>query len=107
VNIDKAYKEFAKKQLDGFKEVLRQSVVFNCACCQKQKPKGEAAGAHLFKTEDPAIWKAMEEAPGRHRVGTYAICLECMDSYSEEVIYTKVTAYLGSQGLFGKTTKSE
>lgn len=102
MKIDKAYMEFAKKQLDGFREVLRQSVVFNCACCQKQKPKGEAAGAHLFKTEDPAIWKAMEKAPGQHRVGTYAICLECADSTSEEVIYQKVTAYLGSQGLFGK-----
>jgi len=102
VNIDKAYIEFAKKQLDGFREVLRQSVAFTCACCQKQKPKGEAAGAHLFKTEDPALWKAMEEAPGRHRVGTYAICLECADSYSEVVIQQKVRAYLGSQGLFGK-----
>lgn len=106
MNIDKAYKEFAKKQLEGFKEVLRQSVVFNCACCQKQKSKGEAAGAHLFKTEDPALWKAMEEAPGQHRVGVYAICLECKDEYSEELIQTKVMAYLGSQGLFGKTQKS-
>lgn len=107
MNVDKAYKEFAKKQLDGFREVLRQSVVFNCACCQKQKPKGEAAGAHLFKTEDPTIWKSMEEAPGRHRVGTYAICLECSDSYSEELIHQKVMLYLGTQGLFGKTTKPE
>lgn len=106
MEIDKAYKEFAKKQLEGFREVLRQSVVFNCACCQKQKPKGEAAGAHLFKTEDPAIWKAMELSPGRHRVGTYAICLECSDSYSEEVIYQKVMTYLGSQGLFGEPKKS-
>jgi len=102
VNIDKAYIEFAKKQLDSFRETLRQSVAFTCACCQKQKPKGEAAGAHLFKTEDPALWKAMEEAPGRHRVGTYAICLECADSYSDVVIQQKVMAYLGSQGLFGK-----
>lgn len=106
MNIDKAYIEFAKKKLDGFRELLRQSVVFNCACCQKQKPKGEAAGAHLFKTEDPAIWKAMEEAPGQHRVGTYAICLECADSYPEDVMAQKVMAYLGSQGLFGKTNKA-
>lgn len=107
MNVDKAYIEFAKKKLDGFRELLRQSVVFNCACCQKQKPKGEAAGAHLFKTEDPAIWKAMEEAPGQHRVGTYAICLECADSYSEDLIYQKVTAYLGTKGLFGEPQKPE
>lgn len=102
MKVDKAYMEFAKKQLDGFREVLRQSMSFNCACCQKLKPKGEAAGAHLFKTEDPAIWKAMEEAPGRHRVGTYAICLECVDEFPQDIIDKKVMAYLGSQGLFGK-----
>lgn len=105
MNIDKDYIEFAKKQLDGFREVLRQSVAFNCACCGKQKSRGEAAGAHLFKPEDPALWKAMEEAPGRHRVGTYAICLECKDEYSEEVIQTKVISYLGTQGLFGDRSK--
>lgn len=106
MHIDKAYLEFAKKQLEGFREVLRQSVGFHCACCQKQKMKGEAAGAHLFKPEDPALWKAMEVAPGQHRVGTYAICLECKDEFSEEVILKKVVPYLGSQGLFGETKKT-
>ncbi len=101
MKIDKAYMEFAKKQLDGFREVLRQSVVFSCACCQLQKPKGEAAGAHLFKPEDPALWKAMEVKPGQHRVGTYALCLECVDKYPNEAIQAKVIAYLGTQGLFG------
>jgi|ERR1044072_3694217 len=101
MHIDKDYKEFAKKQLDGFKEVLRQSVAFTCACCQQQKQKGEAAGAHLFRTEDPAIWKAMEVKPGQHRVGTYALCLECVDKYDDSTIQKKVMAYLGTQGLFG------
>lgn len=106
MKIDKAYMEFAKKQLDGFKEVLRQSVMFSCACCQKQKPKGESAGAHLFKPEDPAIWKAMEVAPGQHRVGVYAICLECKDAYSEEIILKKAIAYMGTNGLFGEKPKA-
>jgi hypothetical protein len=105
MQIDKEYMEFAKKQLDGFREVLRQSVAFNCACCGLQKQKGEAAGAHLFKPEDPALWKAMEVKPGQHRVGTYAVCLECKDAYSEELIQTKVISYLGKNGLFGDQTK--
>lgn len=105
MKVDKAYIEFAKKHLEGFKEVLRQSVSFNCACCQKLKSRGEAAGAHLFKTEDPAIWKSMEEKPGQHRVGVYALCLECMDEFPKDVIDQKVLAYLGTQGLFGQKTE--
>lgn len=104
MKIEKGYMEFAKKQLDGFREVLRQSVAFNCACCQKQKPKGEAAGAHVFKPEDPALWKAMQTPNGSHKVAVYAICLECKDAYSEEVILKKVISYLGGQGLFGEKT---
>lgn len=105
MQIDKAYMEFAKKTLDGFREVLRQSQAFQCACCLNQKFKGEAAGAHLFKPEDPKLWKAMEAPGGTHRVGVYAICLECKDAYSEEVILQKVIVYLGGQGLFGETAK--
>lgn len=107
MHIDKDYIEFAKKNLDGFREKLRQSVAFDCACCQKNKPRGEAAGAHTFKPEDPALWKAMEEAPGRHRVAAYAICLECKDEFPEDIILKKVISYLGSQGLFGKRPQTE
>lgn len=103
MEISKEYLAFAKKTLDGFKENLRQSMAFNCACCQKQKQKGEAAGAHLFKPEDPSLWKAMEVPGGRHRVGVYAICLECVDAFPDDVIKQKVTAYLGTQGLFDQT----
>ena len=106
MQISKEYREFANKTLEGFKEQLRQSVAFSCACCQKQKQKGEAAGAHLFKPEDPALWNAMEVPGGLHRVGVYAICLECMDEFSEVVIQKKVIAYLGSQGLFGGGPKT-
>jgi|EndMetStandDraft_8_1072994.scaffolds.fasta_scaffold575047_1 hypothetical protein len=106
MKITKEYREFANKTLEGFKEQLRQSVAFSCACCQQQKQKGEAAGAHLFKPEDPALWKAMEVPGGLHRVGVYAICLECMDAFSEDVIQKKVIAYLGSQGLFGGGPKT-
>jgi len=106
MKITKEYREFANKTLEGFKEQLRQSVAFSCACCQQQKQKGEAAGAHLFKPEDPALWKAKEVPGGLHRVGVYAICLECMDAFSEDVIQKKVIAYLGSQGLFGGGPKT-
>jgi len=107
MKITKEYREFANKTLEGFKEQLRQSVAFSCACCQQQKQKGEAAGAHLFKPEDPALWKAMEEAPGRHRVAAYAVCLECKDEFPEDIILKKVISYLGAQGLFGKRPQSE
>lgn len=106
MNIDKDYIEFAKKNLEGFREKLRQSVSFECACCRKQKSRGEAAGAHTFKPEDPTLWKAMEIAPGRHRVAAYAVCLECKDEFAEDIILKKVISYLGSQGLFGEGPKA-
>lgn len=103
-NPDKTYLEFAKRNLEGFKETLRTAVAFNCACCEQQKMKGEAAGAHLYKPENVALWKAMQTVKGP-RVGVYALCLECVDKYSEEVINQKVTAYLGKQGLFDHPKK--
>ena len=101
MQIDKAYLEFAKSRLEGYREMLRTARVFQCACCLLEKDRSEAAGVHMFKPESPELWKAMEEAPNQHRVGLYAMCLECMDSVPEEVRMQKVVSYLGSQGLFG------
>ena len=43
MKITKEYREFANKTLEGFKEQLRQSVAFSCACCQQQKQVDFAA----------------------------------------------------------------
>ncbi|MCI0529601.1 MAG: hypothetical protein L0Y56_19335 [Nitrospira sp.] len=102
MQIDKAYLEFAKSRLGGYREMIRTAAVFQCACCLIEKDRNEAAGVHMFKPEDPALWKAMEVAPNQHRVGLYALCLECMDSVPEEIRNQKVLSYLGSQGLFGE-----
>lgn len=98
---DKDHNAFAKQQLEAMKETLRTTMAFTCACCQTQKPKGEAAGAHLYKPESSDLQRAMMDKKSKMpKVATYVLCLECMDSFPENVIHTKVTAYLGSQGLF-------
>lgn len=98
---DKDYNKFAKQQLEAMKETLKTTMAFTCACCQVQKPKGEAAGAHLYKPSSSSLQKAMIDPKTKMpKVATYVLCLECLDSYPEDVIHTKVTAYLGSQGLF-------
>jgi hypothetical protein len=98
---DKEYKEFAKQQLEGRREVLRTVQYFSCACCDKQKTKEEAAGAHLYKTEDAMLNRAMKLPDGRMRVGTYVLCLECVDSVSDEKIQANVTKNMAKEGLFG------
>lgn len=97
---DKDYNDFAKGELDKMKETLKVSMYFTCACCQKQKVRGEAAGAHLYKTENNDLAKAMKAKNGMPKVATYVLCLECLDSVSDQVLHTKVTSYLGQQGLF-------
>jgi len=98
---EKEFKEFAKQQLEGRREVLRQATYFTCASCDKQKTKGEASGAHLYKTEDPMLQKAMRLPDGRMRVGTYVLCLECVDSLPEKTIHANVTRNMAKEGLFG------
>jgi hypothetical protein len=98
---EKESKEFARKRLEMMKELLRQAPIFMCACCLKEKPKGEAAGAHLYKPKGKDLAKKMLDEHGQPKVATYALCLECVDSFSDEQIHTKVTSYLGTQGLFG------
>lgn len=98
--IDKEYNDFAKAKLDAMRETLKAATYFTCACCQKQKVRGEAAGAHLYQTENSDLVKAMKAKNGMPKVATYVLCLECADSVSDKVMHTKVTAYLGKQGLF-------
>jgi hypothetical protein len=98
---DKDYNEFVKQRLDALRETLKAALVFMCACCQKEKPRGEAAGVHHYKAQTPDVQKAMVAENGMPKVATYVLCLECLDSFSEEVIHSKVTSYLGTQGLFG------
>lgn len=101
---EKEAKEFRKKMLEGAKEVLRQSLGFTCACCQLQKLSGEKGGAFLYEPKDERLRRAMiDEKSGMPRVCTYVLCHECLDSVPDEVIYQKVTAYVGTQGLFGTT----
>lgn len=91
-----------QKQLDTHRETLRATSFFCCASCQKTKPAGEAAGVHAFRTENPQLLKAMiDRETGRMRIGTYAICLECMDSLPDDVIYQNATRSMAKQGLFG------
>lgn len=98
---EKESKEFAKKQLEAMKEMLRQAPIFMCACCQKEKPKGEAAGAHLYRPKSKDLLRKMLDDKGLEKVATYVLCLECLDSFSDAIIHTKVTGYLATQGLFG------
>lgn len=98
---EKEFKEFAKQQLEGRREVLRQATYFTCASCDLQKTKGEASGAHLYKTDDPMLQKAMRLPDGRMRVGTYVLCLECVDSIPEAKIHANVTRNMAKEGLFG------
>jgi hypothetical protein len=97
---DKSYRKFAESRLEARREVLRNAPFFSCACCQKQKPKGEAAGVHLYEPNSE-LRKHMLDGKGTLKVATYVLCLECLDSVPEQIINTKVTAYLGKQGLFG------
>lgn len=98
---EKEYKEFAKQQLEGRREVLRQAPYFQCACCDAHKPKEEAAGAHVYKTNDAMLNKAMKLPDGRMRIGTYVLCLECVDSMSDDKIQQNVTRNMAKEGLFG------
>lgn len=98
---DRSYREFVEKRLEARREMLRNAPYFSCACCQKQKPKGEAAGVHVYEPENSDLRKTMVDPKGQPKVATYVLCLECVDSISEEVVHAKVTAYLGANGLFG------
>lgn len=93
--------EFVEYELEKHKEKLRNRIGFQCACCYAPKKSSEAAGAHHYKTENRDLQKAMIAENGRLRVGTYVLCLECVDSLSDEIVQQKVTAYFAKQGLFG------
>jgi hypothetical protein len=98
---DKDYNDFAKQQLEAMRETLRTTMAFTCMCCQKQKPKGEAAGAHLYKPANADLQRAMlDKKTKMPKVATYVLCLECVDSYPDHVLHAKVTAAFGQQGLF-------
>lgn len=91
----------AKTMLEGLRETLRNTAAFTCMCCQRTRPKGEAAGAHLYSTEDALLRKAMIDENGKERIGTYVLCLECVDSLSDDAIHRAVTQNFGKAGLFG------
>ncbi len=95
---------YIRERLDGHRELLRNTNGFFCASCGKPKTANEAAGVHHYKTDDPALRKAMiDPKSGRPRIGTYAICLECIDSFPEETIHQNVTMSMAKDGLFGGT----
>lgn len=98
---EKEHKAYAKKMLEGLRETLRTTAAFECMCCHRTRPKGEAAGAHLYQTSDPVLRKAMIDKDGKERIGTYTLCLECVDSLSDEAIHQAVTKNFGKAGLFG------
>ncbi len=103
---EKTYRDFVKQQLDGRKEWLRTASFFECACCNMMKTKAEAAGVHLYKTDDKMLQKAMmDPGSGTPRVGTYVLCLECTDSVPEPTIQKNVTQNMAKQGLFGAPVK--
>lgn len=99
--MNKEHREFAKQQLDSRREVLRTASHFQCACCDMPKPKNEAAGAHLYQTDDEMLLKAMTLPDGRMKVGTYVLCLECVDSMPDDKIERNVTKNMAKEGLFG------
>lgn len=102
---EKEQRKFEKQQLEALRETLRTAPAFTCMCCQNTKPKGEAAGAHIYRPDDVNLRKAMIDESGKMRVGTYVLCLECVDSLPENVIYQRVTKNFGQAGLFGKTVQ--
>jgi excisionase family DNA binding protein len=71
-------------------------------CCQETKPSGEAAGAFVYKTNDPKLLRAMQTAGGP-RVGTYVLCSACVGLYPNDVLHKKITAKFAQAGLFGPT----
>ena len=77
-------------------------MAFVCMCCQKTKPSGQAAGAFVYKTDDPKLLRAMQTAGGP-RVGTYVLCRACVRLYSNDVLHEKITAKFAQAGLFGPT----
>lgn len=97
---DSEYQAYVKDRVESFREILRTSMAFGCACCGEQKPRGEAAGIKVYKTSNRDLQKAMMTPEGP-RIGTYVTCLECQDQYPEKIIHQKVTKYLATQGLFG------
>lgn len=98
---EKEYLEFAKQQLQGRRETLKAAPAFECASCGVLKQRDEAAGAHIYKTNDKMLLKAMVLPDGRKKVGTYVLCLECVDSLPEDKIQQNVTRSMAKEGLFG------
>jgi|FLYN01.1.fsa_nt_gi hypothetical protein len=98
-----SHDEYVRQRLESHREILRQAPAFACASCGQLKSPKEAAGVHLYETRHPALKQAMiDPESGKPRVGTYAICLECLDSFPEDVIHQNVTKYMAQAGLFGK-----
>lgn len=88
--------------LKSHREILKRARAFVCMCCQKTKATDEAAGAFVYKTDEPKLLRAMQSAGGP-RICTYVICNACAESYPEEVVHEKATAYFSKAGLFGET----
>lgn len=85
--------EFEKQQLEVYREYLRTAPNFICTCCGRMKPKGEVAGASIWRQEagDPTLHP--------RKVGIYGLCLECVE-LPEAEIHRKVTVRFGKEGLF-------
>ncbi len=92
---EKERREFVKTQVEGMTEVLNNTVGFVCACCGETKQKNEADRVKIYKPESRDVAVAMG-----NKIATYVICLQCKETFPPAVVHTKVTAYLGTQGLF-------
>lgn len=93
---EKEQKEFVKNQVEGMTEVLKNTAGFMCACCGETKQRNEADRVRIYKPESKDLAVAMGK-----KVASYVICLECKQTLPPAIVHTKVTAYLGTQGLFG------
>lgn len=96
-----SHEEFVESEVEKLRTKLRNRNGFMCMCCETPKTSDQAAGVHVYKTENPALKKAMLDEKGRPRVGTYVLCLECIDSLDEDSIQLKVTKNFADRGLFG------
>lgn len=85
----------------GHRKALKSAAAFTCICCRQDKASSDAEGVHVYKTDDPVLQRAMQTPEGP-RVGTYVICIACVNSLPDDVIYEKVTATFAEAGFFGR-----
>lgn len=99
----KRLSESEKSMLKGLNGLLKNRPAFICACCKERKHRDKAEGVHLYRTDDPALRKALLDEKGQERVGTYVICIQCVDSLPKHVIHQNVTRCFRKAGLFNSS----